>query len=162
MAYGLPPPSPDEAPLGTGAKPMQASARQANLQAKMQQMQQMQAQKMRQAQAQRGAGGPPAMPDPATRAQMKADMVARFPNGPPRGAGIFGGAPQMGRPPVNVPGAKAPAPYRGGAFGMAPPRPAGGGAFGAMTKAPLSTGQASPFAGMAGGMDRFAGTRGDR
>jgi len=101
-------------------------------------------------------GAPIGPPDPALKAQRNAQMLARFPNGPP-GGGIMGGAPQMGRPPVNIPGAKPPAPYRGGAFGMRPMGGGGAGAnqmFGVPTKAPLSTGQANPFAG-SGAMKAF-------
>jgi hypothetical protein len=68
--------------------------------------------------------------------------------------------PGMGRPmgPMGAMGAKPPAPM-GGAFGMRPPSGAPG-PFGAMTKAPMQTGQASPFAGRAAARSRFGGNFG--
>lgn len=66
-------------------------------------------------------------------------------------------------PPMGANGMKPPAPpMAGGPFGMRPPagRP---GPWGAMTKAPMMTGQASPFAGAgANALSGLMGTRGDR
>jgi hypothetical protein len=180
MAFGAPPQAPD------GAKPRTRTPGQAQLQQKMRQMQGAKAGAAaglagakppaprmpmgapgQGAQFGRGAGGPPGMPDPAMKAQLNAQMKARYPDGPPmpgrapggpgvamRGVPTGGAKPPapampMGRPgmPQAQFGAKPPAPQMsGGPFGMRPPQ-YGGGMFGPPTKAPMATGQASPFAG---------------
>jgi hypothetical protein len=69
---------------------------------------------------------------------------APMPPRPPIGqamAGLGGGAGMKGPPPPAGMNFARPTPMSGGAFGMRS-APAGG-----MTKAPISTGQASPFAG---------------
>jgi hypothetical protein len=152
MAFGIMGPSGPQAGPGPNDAALQ---KQDAMRAQLGAMQAQKAQAMRDPNAPKGPpprmGGPG---DPGLAQRMQAQ---------PRG--IAPGAPRtIGQPPQY--GSKPPAPRQltppspgmaGGAFGMKPAAPRRG-AFGVPSKAPMSTGQASPFAGG----DSFGGSRGNR
>jgi len=155
MAFAIGQPLP-----GTGA-PAPGTTRPAGattpdqMRAQLGAMQAQKAQAMRDPNAPKGPpprmGGPG---DPGLAQRMQAQPRGIAP-GAPR---TIGQPPQYGSKPSAPRQLTPPSPgMAGGAFGMKPAAPRRG-AFGLPTKAPMSTGQASPFAGG----DSFGGSRGNR